>query len=411
MKKDIVFLCQYFYPENNSSAMLPFDTAKHLAENGMSVGAVCGYPREYSDEKSAPKNEEVSGVEIHRLNYLHIKRAKKIGRLINYLSFTVSALFNVCKLKNYRSVIVYSNPPVLPLVALLANLLFGTKIIFVSYDVYPEIAVAMNSLKDNSLIVRGMNRINRKLFKKASLVVALTDEMKEYLLERRPQLSEQRIITIPNWAHEEGADTCDCDYLQTKANETCFTVTYLGNMGICQDMNTLLAAAEELQNCSDVRFVLAGHGSKKQSIEKLVAEKQLNNVLVADFLKGCQLEQTVACSSCFVVTLEDGIAGMCAPSKYYSYLLGGKPVISITGHGSYLAQEIECERIGAAISIGDSAGAAKAIMKMAESREEASLMGARARKLYYSKYSKTISLEKYSNAICDVIGNREKAIN
>ena len=30
MKKDILFLCQFFYPEYISSAVLPFDTAKAL---------------------------------------------------------------------------------------------------------------------------------------------------------------------------------------------------------------------------------------------------------------------------------------------------------------------------------------------------------------------------------------------
>jgi hypothetical protein len=47
-KKDILFLCQFFYPEYNSSATLPFDTAKYLANNGFTVDALCGYPKEYN---------------------------------------------------------------------------------------------------------------------------------------------------------------------------------------------------------------------------------------------------------------------------------------------------------------------------------------------------------------------------
>ena len=46
MKRDILFLCQFFYPEHNSSATLPFDTAKYLAANGFTVDALCGYPKE-----------------------------------------------------------------------------------------------------------------------------------------------------------------------------------------------------------------------------------------------------------------------------------------------------------------------------------------------------------------------------
>ena len=64
MKKDVLFLCQFFYPEHNSSATLPFDTAKYLAAAGMSVDVLCGYPKEYSTDKNVPKREEKDGVNI-----------------------------------------------------------------------------------------------------------------------------------------------------------------------------------------------------------------------------------------------------------------------------------------------------------------------------------------------------------
>ena len=59
-----------------------------------------------------------------------------------HLSFTLSVLLHIFEIKDYQAVIVYSNPPVLPIAAILANRLFKTKIIFVSYDVYPEVAYA-----------------------------------------------------------------------------------------------------------------------------------------------------------------------------------------------------------------------------------------------------------------------------
>ena len=129
MKKDILFLCQFFYPEYNSSATLPFDTAKYLASHGFSVGALCGYPKEYSKDKDVPIKETKDKVEIQRIKYLQLKRGSKIGRLINYFSFTFKALLHVGKLRKYKSVIVYSNPPILPLVPVIANMLFKTKII------------------------------------------------------------------------------------------------------------------------------------------------------------------------------------------------------------------------------------------------------------------------------------------
>ena len=57
MKKDILFLCQFFYPEYISSAVLPFDTAKALHQAGFSVEVLCGYPREYSDREDVYKRQ------------------------------------------------------------------------------------------------------------------------------------------------------------------------------------------------------------------------------------------------------------------------------------------------------------------------------------------------------------------
>ena len=106
---------------------------------------------------------------------------------------------------NATSGLGYSNPPVLPIATILANRLFKTKIIFVSYDVYPEVAYASGSLREGSTVSSVMQRINRSLFQRAESVVALTDEMREYLLDHRPELSANRVVTISNWAHEAAA--------------------------------------------------------------------------------------------------------------------------------------------------------------------------------------------------------------
>ena len=135
MKYDILFICQFYYPEHNSSATLHFDTAKCLENECFSVGALCGYPKEYNDTKKVTAREKKDGVSIHRLRYLQLSRQSKLGRLVNYFSFTLSVLLHICEIKDYKSIIVYSNPPILPIAAILANRLFKTKIVFVSYDV------------------------------------------------------------------------------------------------------------------------------------------------------------------------------------------------------------------------------------------------------------------------------------
>ena len=188
-KKDVLFLCQFFYPEYISSATLPFDTAKALNDSGRTVGVLCGYPKEYSSKKNVSLKENYEGIEIERVKYIQLKRSNILGRLINYFSFTFSILMKIKKLKEFKIVVVYSNPPILTLITTIANALFGTEIIFVSYDLYPEIALQTDSLKKNSIIHKFMNFLNKKAFPRFKSIVALSSEMKKFILnEREDQL-------------------------------------------------------------------------------------------------------------------------------------------------------------------------------------------------------------------------------
>ena len=176
MKKtrDILFLCQFFYPEYISSAQLPYDTVRALRKDGFTVDVLCGYPHEYLDGEDIPVKEEIDGVRIHRLKYIQTGRAGFLGRIINYFSFTFMVLLNLLKTAKYRAVVVYSNPPILPWIASWAKILFGCKLMFVSYDLYPEVASVTNTLREGNIICRLMNHINKCVYRRADSVVALS---------------------------------------------------------------------------------------------------------------------------------------------------------------------------------------------------------------------------------------------
>jgi glycosyltransferase involved in cell wall biosynthesis len=396
-------LCQFFYPEYNSSATLPFDTAKYLSSHGFSVDGLAGYPKEYSIGKHLPITETVEGVGIKRIKYIQLGRVGMISRLINYFSFTFRALLNTAYLKNYKVVIVYSNPPVLPIVPIIAKKKYGTKFVFVSYDVYPEVAYASKSLTPESMISKVMTWINKRLYDTADCVVALTDEMKQFLLKTRPELSPDRVVTISNWAHERESQPDHEAYKRFGYMDNQFVVSYFGNMGTCQDVETMMEAAELLKDDNRVRFLIVGHGNKKDAVETRIRERELHNVQLLNFLTGKDFQQAVAVSSCCIVSLEKGLKGMCAPSKLYSYLQGGKPILVIAEKDSYLVAEVENERIGHAVEIGNGLGLKGEIVALVEDPDECEIMGRRAKKLYESQYAYEVAMDKYKKLIKEVL--------
>ena len=399
-KKDILFLCQFFYPEYISSAQLPYDTVLALKEAGFTVDALCGYPREYSDGREIPVREEVNGISIHRLKYIQMDRKGFLGRIVNYFSFTLMVLLNLFEIARYKAVVVYSNPPILPWIASWAKALFGTKLIFVAYDLYPEVATVTNTLRDGNMICRLMNHINKVVYRQADHVVALSSEMKDYIAANRP-IAAGNITVIPNWYADGGEPVRDREnnrFAETVGDR--FVVSYFGNMGTMQDMGTILGAIRQLQD-ENVFFLFAGHGNKMETLKRIVAEEKIPNIKICDFLHGQDFKDALAISDCALVSLQKGATGLCCPSKTYSYMMQGLPLLAIMDE-SDIVRDIETGA-GMWVRNGESEKLAAAIRTMQDNPQQHEQMRKICRKLYLNNYTTEICTQKYVTLFQDLL--------
>ena len=395
MKKtrDILFLCQFFYPEYISSAQLPYDTVRALQDAGFTVDALCGYPHEYLDGKDIPVREDIDGVRIHRLKYIQTGRAGFLGRLINYFSFTFMVLLNLLEIARYRAVVVYSNPPILPWIASWAKVLFGTRLIFVSYDLYPEVATVTNTLREVNVICRLMNHINKCVYRRADHVVALSSEMKEFILKNR-EASDETVTVIPNWYKDKGAGPeAGEDNRFREAVAGRFVVSYFGNMGTMQDMETILGTIRELKEDPGIYFLFAGHGNKMEKLKESVEQDQISNITIHQFLHGKDFEDALAISDCAFISLEKGATGLCVPSKTYSYMMQGIPLLAIMDECD-IVRDIE-KGAGLWVRNGESEKLAEAIRALRAAPEKQKIMRQTCREIYLKNYTTEICTNKY----------------
>ena len=391
MKKDVLFLCQFFYPEYVSSATLPYDTAVALKNAGLSVDALCGYPKEYAREADLPTKETVEGIGIHRLKYLQLGRKGFFSRLINYFSFTFMVLLHLRKLSRYKAVVVYSNPPILPWVASWAKVLFGTQLVFVTYDLYPEIGVRTGVLRAGNLICRLMDHINKCVFRRADAVVALSNEMREFILKNR-EIAPERVHVIPNWYEDRGILYTDkSDNPFRKETKDRFVVSYLGNMGTAQDMETVCEAVRLLKEDPNVFFLFAGHGNKLDVVRQALSD--VPNCKICDFLHGQDFQNALQISDCALISLEKGITGLAVPSKTYSYMMYGIPLLAVMDEGD-IVSDIEAGA-GCWARNGESEKLAELIRDLAANPEKVEKMRQTCRQLYLEKYTTDICTEKY----------------
>ncbi len=404
-KKDILFLCQFFYPEYNSSATLPFDTARRLHQAGFQVGALCGYPKEYSQRSDVPVEETAEGVHIQRVRYLELRRSSFLGRLVNYFSFTFHTFLKMGRCRDYRSLIVYSNPPILPLIAAMAKKRYGCKLVFVAYDVYPEIAIRMGSIGENGMIAKLMRHINRKVFACVDEVVALSGQMKDFLIQNR-DIAPEKVHVIPNWYEDlcEKYDAPDPIHPFAAKYGGCFTVSYLGNMGTMQDMDTILEAANLLKEEPRVRFLIAGHGNKFDAVQRYIQEHDLKNVDLYAFLHGEDYHQALAVSSCSIVSLLPHVTELCCPSKAYGYMMAGNPLLLLM-EDSDLVRDAQENGFGVQVPNGKPEALARAILDLAATPEKQPQRRAAAQRCFREKYTTDICTRQYAALFEKLLGN------
>lgn len=391
--KHILFLCQFFYPEKVSSAILPFELAQALSESGYTVKSLNGFPKEYTDQNVLKKKELVNGVTINRVRYLQMKRSGFLGRIINYFSFCIAIFFHFPQFRNIDYCITYSNPPLLPFIPALFSRLFHFKIIYVVYDLYPDVAVKFNAIRENSMIEKIMNFVNSYVFKRCHKIVVLSSEMKEYFIAHK-DVNKDKVCVIPNWYNKTSTRK------KNKDKNDKLKIFYGGNMGVLQDMETLTQAMIHFKNDPKVEFIFAGHGIKYDEIKKCINEQEIKNAIMYDFLPKEKYDKLIDDIDVAVVSLEGDVKGLGSPSKVYSYYAAGKPVIAIVPEDMDIVRDIKKYQNGFTIDNGDVVGLLEIINTIVNySLDKLGELANNSEKLYQKKYTLEINIKKYKNLL------------
>lgn len=163
----------------------------------------------------------------------------------------------------------------------------------------------------------------------------------------------------------------------------------------------MLEAMRMLKDDEEIQFLIAGHGSKLPALKG--ETEGFRNVRIMDFLLDEEFEQALAISSCGIVSLEKGLTGTCAPSKYYSYLQGGLPILAVAEQDSYLSKEATRSEIGLFSDVGNGVQLTQNILKLYRNPELCKEMSDNAARLYTEKYAKGIGLNKYAALFKNVL--------
>lgn len=401
MKTKILIMCQYFYPDKVSSSLLPFEISKFLVENGFEVNVISGV----TSEQDYLENEIIDGVNINRVKYKVSSKKSFFSRLYNYFNFTNKVRKKIKKSQKTDIVIVFSNPPILPLVASKYSKKNKSKLIFVSYDVYPEIGIELGVLSETGIITKVMKKINKDIYKNISRVITLSDQMKDFLIRER-RIDSNKLVTIPNWDTDNYFIEKETEIVVGMYQKTMedLVITYLGNLGTAQDEKTIMKVILDLSiKNNKIKFVFAGNGNKMKGLCDFKERNKLDNLYIYDFLSGENLEYIKRVTDIYLVTLNEKLESLAVPSKIYTYINEEKPIISIMPSNMDIVIDMKLYQNGIHVNVGDSDKLSRKILDVYHDREILNSMSKNSKKMKIDKYSKERSLKGYLKVIEDLM--------
>jgi len=419
---DLLIYSYFFPPETGAGSVRLSEFAIGLAKQGRKVKLLAPLPNYpsgeiYPEYPSTKFNREWwNGVDVLRVPVIPPKGRGAAYRMLTYQSFNVTAQYARRFLFKARPRVVFaSSPPVPTLVpAMKTARAHQVPLILDIRDLWPEIAVALNIMKEKSFIHRYLNGIIRNAYNLAEAIIVTTSGDAEAIVKKG--IDEKRIHVIPNGVN------CKIFYPDNALRNDIrgnlgikdeLLVVYSGSFGHgMNDLDILLETAFLLRDTEGIKFLLIGEGDRHTEFEDAANRKHLSNIVYIPSQPPAALNEYInAADIGFIPRRElDCDTGGNVPVKMFEYMAVGLPVL--------LTSIPECEarcifdranNPGAWFSSGDTKGAASWIYEMRDKTPSPRNESENSRQFVIENYSRAEGAGKLNEIITDVLEKAKKS--
>jgi colanic acid biosynthesis glycosyl transferase WcaI len=220
------------------------------------------------------------------------------------------------------------------------------------------------------------------------MVTAIGEGMRGRILAKA--VPPEKVRLIPNFV--------DVGYMRPLPKDNAFSrehglaqafiVTYAGNMGPAQGLDTILEAAALLAGEPGLRFLLVGEGSQHARLRATAQERDLDNVLVLGHQSYDLVPQIYAASDLCVVPLAGQAGADAIPSKVYRIMACERPVLACADADSDLGELVRDSGCGLVVPPGSAARLAEAVREAMSDPVACAEMGRAARAHVLAHYSR-----------------------
>lgn len=349
----ILFLTDNFPPEVNAPASRTFEHCQEWIKAGHQVTVITGAPN-FPQGKVYPgyrnrlrQCETIAGIRVIRVWTYVTANEGFAKRILDYLSFMMSAILASPWVRKPDLVIGTSPQFFTACAAYAVSRMKRVPFVFELRDIWPESIKAVGAMGDSPLI-RMFEKIEMFLYRKAARIVSVTESFKRTLVKRGIDAAKIEVVT-------NGVDITrfqpmvkDAELIARYGLEGKFVAGYIGTHGMAHALETLLDAAETLRhqpNGDLFRFILLGHGARKDWLMQQAREKGLDNVIFIDSVSKEEVPRYWSLLDVSIIHLKKTpLFETVIPSKMFECMGMGIPIL----HGVYgeSAEIVEREQAG-----------------------------------------------------------------
>lgn len=415
---NLTVLCPHFDPDLAPTGVVMSRIAHELVERGHRLHVVTALPWyvrhdvEPGWEGRLVRTERTDWGRISRVHPFPTDKRNIPARALAFGGFTTLATLVGASARERPDAVLAMSPPLTlgPAGRVVAGLR-RAPLVFNIQDVFPDVAVELGLLTGARVIALA-RRLERMSYRAADAVTVLSDDLADNVRGKiasglptgAAERQRAKVRVIPNFVDTDRIRPGDRDNDYRREFELIGSrvVMYAGNVGFSQSLDLVIEAARRLVDSHpDVVFVINGGGSARPELERAAGHSP--NIRFVDMQPIERLPEVLAAADVHVVPLRTGLAWSSVPSKLYSILAAGRPLVASVDEGTEVARTVVRAGAGVAVPPDDADAFVAALLGVLDDPAAAERMGAAGRRFVEGWASPAAVAEAYEGLFNELV--------
>ena len=405
----VIFPFSYYYPEQCAGIFVVDDLMHRLAAEGDESVIYVPTPTRNVREGVEWKRNEVfcDGKMVVKRFHMYGEGKNPVLRALRYCFCELAYLHHLLWDK-YDVAFIDSTPPIQGLKLPIVRLFRKCPVVYNAQDLFPDTLSGTGLAKKGGLLWKIGSWVARVTFNNTDKIIAISEDIKRTLVEEKG-IPADKVVVVYNWVDSDAVVPIAKEenplFDEFGLSRDKFHVVYAGNLGNAQNINIVVDAAARLRDNEDVEFVVFGSGGLENDIRARIEAEGLKNLRLLPLQPVERVKYVYSLGDVCLVSCKEGLGGSAMPSKTWSILSCGRPVLANFDEGE-LQMILTKNELGVFTKAGDLEGFVEAIRQLASESKKCAEMGARGRQFILDNLTKDAGTRKYAEVLRSVCESR-----